>query len=274
MPKQNPLFTVGQFAELHKINKRTLMYYDDIGLFHPAVKKDNGYRYYTITQSPLLEMILTLRELDMSIDEIRLFLDHRSPETLAELLSSRAKEIDENIRRLKEIQVLLKNQSQALIAQEGLDLSSIEIVPKKQEYLAVVTQVIASDYENAFLPLVEQARHHSPHRMFNQSYGTMFDVKFLLDESQADFREYLFLKIDRPRSKKGLFVRPAGNYIRGYLKGPWELMPNLYEKIIAYADGHGLQLCGFSYETGVNEITVDRMEEYITQVEIRVEERD
>ena len=43
-------FTAGQFARLHQLNKRTLHYYDDIGLFSPAYKGENGYRYYTINR--------------------------------------------------------------------------------------------------------------------------------------------------------------------------------------------------------------------------------
>ncbi|WP_327240940.1 hypothetical protein [Ruminococcus gauvreauii] len=31
------LFTIGQFAALHEINKKTLMWYDEVGLFKPAV---------------------------------------------------------------------------------------------------------------------------------------------------------------------------------------------------------------------------------------------
>ena len=41
------LLTIGQFAALHEINKKTLMWYDETGLFRPAVVKENGYRYYT-----------------------------------------------------------------------------------------------------------------------------------------------------------------------------------------------------------------------------------
>ena len=31
------LFSIGQFAALHGVNKKTLMWYDEIGLFCPAV---------------------------------------------------------------------------------------------------------------------------------------------------------------------------------------------------------------------------------------------
>ena len=36
------LFTIGQFAALHEINKKTLMWYDEIGLLKPACIKENG----------------------------------------------------------------------------------------------------------------------------------------------------------------------------------------------------------------------------------------
>ncbi len=78
--EREKLFTIGQFAALHNINKKTLMWYDEIGLFKPAVVKENGYRYYTYYQSSLLETILVLRELNMGIPEIKEFLDRRGAE--------------------------------------------------------------------------------------------------------------------------------------------------------------------------------------------------
>ena len=43
--EREKLFTIGQFAALHNINKKTLMWYDEIGLFKPAVVKEDGDRY-------------------------------------------------------------------------------------------------------------------------------------------------------------------------------------------------------------------------------------
>ena len=68
--EHNKLFTIGQFAAIHGVTKKTLMWYDEIGLLKPAVIGENGYRYYTYFQSPTLETILMLRELNVSIPEI------------------------------------------------------------------------------------------------------------------------------------------------------------------------------------------------------------
>lgn len=46
MKKNFKSLTTAQFAKLHGVNKRTLHYYDDIGLFSPRAKGENGYRFY------------------------------------------------------------------------------------------------------------------------------------------------------------------------------------------------------------------------------------
>lgn len=58
---------------MQKVNKRTLHYYDNIGLFSPCTKRENGYRYYEISQSIDFEYIRMLKELYMSIEEIKLY---------------------------------------------------------------------------------------------------------------------------------------------------------------------------------------------------------
>ena len=67
MKKSNIQLTTAQFAKLHEVNKRTLHYYDDIGLFSPNTKGENGYRYYDLSQSVDFEYIRILKELNMSI---------------------------------------------------------------------------------------------------------------------------------------------------------------------------------------------------------------
>lgn len=73
MLREKPkLFTIGQFAALHGINKKTLMWYDEIGLFKPAfIHEENGYRLYAITRVRELEVILLLRDMNVPIRDIR-----------------------------------------------------------------------------------------------------------------------------------------------------------------------------------------------------------
>lgn len=81
------LYTIGEFAKAHGIHKKTLMWYDEIGLFRPAVVGENGYRYYSFLQSATLGTILMLRELHMSIPDIRAWMADRSPQRLSQLMA-------------------------------------------------------------------------------------------------------------------------------------------------------------------------------------------
>ena len=98
--EHNKLFTIGQFSAIHGVTKKTLMWYDEIGLLKPAVIGENGYRYYTYLQSPTLEIILMLRELNVSIPEILTFLSNRSAENMEQLLTN-GRKIKGSIRLLR-----------------------------------------------------------------------------------------------------------------------------------------------------------------------------
>ena len=47
MEQKHYLYSSGEFAKRAGVNKRTLHYYNDIGLFCPEVIEENGYHYYT-----------------------------------------------------------------------------------------------------------------------------------------------------------------------------------------------------------------------------------
>ena len=47
-------------------------------------------------------------------------------------------------------------------------------------------------------------------------------------------------------------------------------MPERYLDILSYAREQGLRLSGFAYEKGINEMVIDTLDEYITEIEIPV----
>jgi DNA-binding transcriptional MerR regulator len=50
-------YTIKEIADLAGVTTRTLRYYDEIGLLHPAETGDNGYRYYDHGSLMLLQQI-------------------------------------------------------------------------------------------------------------------------------------------------------------------------------------------------------------------------
>ena len=255
---------------MHQINKKTLMWYDEIGLFRPAAVAENGYRYYTYYQSALLETILLLRELDMSIPQIKSFLQNRSSERFVGLLRDKIGEVERKITRLQGIRGTLIEREAAFAALLHADLSKIELVEREEEFLYLVGTTDGATMEEDIESVIETAKEHNIKSLRDTSYGALISVDKL---QKGDFDRYdgLFLKAVRPVIEKGVHRKPPGMYLRAYCKGSWDNLPQRYREILQYAAGRRWRLAGYSYESGDNEIAIDSMDEYLTRIEILVE---
>lgn len=72
-------FTAGEMAKLSGLSKQTILFYDKKGILKPDyVDPDNGYRYYSADQLDFLDNISMLKEIGLSLDEIRTFMEQRT----------------------------------------------------------------------------------------------------------------------------------------------------------------------------------------------------
>ena len=64
-------YTISKLAKLSGTSKRTLHYYDEIGLLKPMKLSESGYRIYGQEQVDLLQQILLYKELGFSLEKIQ-----------------------------------------------------------------------------------------------------------------------------------------------------------------------------------------------------------
>lgn len=70
------MFQIGEFAQIAQVSGRQLRFYDQQGLLVPErIDPATGYRYYGIRQLPRLNRILALKELGLTLSQIRRYLD-------------------------------------------------------------------------------------------------------------------------------------------------------------------------------------------------------
>ena len=119
--------------------------------------------------------------------------------------------------------------------------------------------------------VIDQAKAHQLGHLHEGVYGAMLPVEHLRQGRFTDYT-HLFLEVPAPTRRAGLHRRPKGRDLLAYYQGPWQGLPAKYEAILAYARDHGLTLTGFAYEKGVNELVIQRDEDYITQIEIPVQD--
>ena len=78
---------IGDFARLAQVTVRTLRHYEHEGLLRPHhIRNRSGYRYYDAAQLLLVQRILVLRDLGLSIPDVRAAL--RSGDGGAQILNS------------------------------------------------------------------------------------------------------------------------------------------------------------------------------------------
>lgn len=267
---KDKLLTIGQFAAMHGINKKTLMWYDEIGLFKPAViNPENGYRCYNYYQSPILETILLLRELDVSVSEIQNFMQNRSAASLKDLLAVKIADLDRNIIHLQAVRETLCTHHQNMVTLLTMDLSKIDIIEKKERCLVTVDIDKDTSFEQEVEMITAETIKYQLGRLHQASYGSMISVASLQNGNYDDYSR-LFIEIPFLPSKEGLHIQPGGKYLRAFHKGDWDRMPLRYQAILDYAARQGLVLSGYAYEMGINENVIDQIDDYIVQIEIPI----
>ena len=101
MKRNTEYLTTGEFARLFGVKKQTMFHYDDMGIFRPEITDENGYRYYSHNQLEVFSIILMLREMGLSVKDIKEQIDKHSPEDLVELLKAKTLDIDRMIDHLR-----------------------------------------------------------------------------------------------------------------------------------------------------------------------------
>jgi DNA-binding transcriptional MerR regulator len=98
----NEAFKVGELARRTGLTVRTLHHYDDIGLVKPSLHTDSGHRLYTDVDIARLQQVLSLRQLGLSLGEVRDCLDRPgfTPLEVIGLHTARLREQIDRQRRL------------------------------------------------------------------------------------------------------------------------------------------------------------------------------
>lgn len=269
MNRRSIKLTTSQFAKIHGLNKRTLHYYDTIGLFSPHYKGDNNYRYYDDSQSIQLEYIRMLKELNMSIKEIKEYLNNPNQADFLRIADTKLKEIDREIRRLKKSKQILLLKKRQLELCNQIKNREIRIVECEEEHYQNIP--FAFSDEN-IEQIYAQIKNLCDTREFIMGIGSYISAEKIMHRK---FDHYDGLFAHAPKSiRKDVLKKPGGTYICGFFTGDWDGLPGFYEEIIAFAEKHHLTLTGYAYETGLNDFVISSADEYITQIMIQAENEE
>ena len=263
--------TVSQFAKLHNVNKRTLHYYDEIGIFSPDYKGENGYRYYDYMQGVDFEYIKMLKELNMGLDEIKRYIDNPNEEDFKEIAEVKIKEIDQEIRTLNRRREVLEDKLKKINKCDDVrKKNSVKVIEcEEQKFFYTPFKFEDDDLKQ----LISHIKDVWTVDEYCKGIGSFVSVEKI---QRGEFEEYdgLFIEMLDDIDSDNMIIKPKGKYICAYHMGDWDTLPDFYGEIVKYAEENNLTLVGYSFEIGMNDFAISDMKDYITQIMIRVEENN
>jgi DNA-binding transcriptional MerR regulator len=273
------MFKIGDFSKISRVPVKTLRYYDQLGLLRPVeVDSLSGYRYYAADQLPRLNRILALKDLGLSLRQIRALLDcSLNAAELRGMLLRRQAEIEQRVRqegeRLARVEARLK-----LIETEE-NMPDYEIVIKQVPPLRVasVRGIIPAYPEqgelwNALESELARQRFHGSEPCFTMYH----DAEYREKQIDAEVCEPVGNAPVQSSGRIKVYELPAITAAAVVHHGSFATLPNAYKAVLKWIDENGYRICGPEREiyiyTGKGPVRQDDPS-YVTEVQFPVEKK-
>lgn len=140
------MFSIGMFSKINKVTTKTLRYYEEMGLLEPEyIDKFTRYRYYTTNQIPKLHKIINLKQMGLSLNEIKEVINN--PSEAEKILISKEREIMNVIKNQQYRLLKLHSYLGNLKGEENMKDIIIKELPKVK--IASMRKII-KNYEELF----------------------------------------------------------------------------------------------------------------------------
>lgn len=270
--KSDMYFTTGEFAKIAGVSKHTLFHYDEIGIFSPAIKEDNGYRYYFVWQMETFQTIRVLQKLGMPLKDIKEYKKNPGIERMLPVLLEKEKELSREIETLKRMKRFIGREIEKIHRVSEVKLDMPKIVEEQEEYL-IVSELKSCNEKTMAAEIEEYIRYCEQKDMILSAVGAIANYGNL-QQGRYELYTKIFVKADQKKKNLEHTVKPAGEYLEVFYQGYSGDMAYPYQLLHNYAMEHGLLLGEEWYEEFlVDELLSSGYEDYIVRVTARVLER-
>ncbi|MDN5918591.1 MAG: MerR family transcriptional regulator [Pseudonocardia sp.] len=145
------LLTIGQLARRSGVPVRTIRFWSDEGLVPPSERSRSGYRRYDAAAVARLDLVRTLRELGMGLEDVREVLARRRG--VDEVAAAHVRAIDDQIRALRTQRAVCTLLARGALDERGTilmnDLARLSAQQRQQMIDDFVAEVFADTDPNA-----------------------------------------------------------------------------------------------------------------------------
>lgn len=262
-------YMINEVAKMHSVTKRTLLYYERIGIFMPHhVDEKTGYRYYVYEQFPFLKQIIYLKDLGLSLEDIQELLEHREFKPLIEMLqaqlSTNISEQNALAKVEKDLKYLIDYYEQVQhLDERDLNKPGIKLFNDRHIFYTLAdennSRGVMMAYRKILRKLIEEDKFSQMH------YGTII----LNTESFYD-KIGSFISLPYSFGFENEIIQKAGKYAYMYKKGGY-YDPESLKVLLKWIEDNGYEVDGDIYDYSLVDYTFTKSEEeMIQEIQIKV----
>ena len=266
--KDKDFISIRKFSELTGIKQSKLRHYDEIKLFQPVKRGENGYRYYQAPQTIMVNFINVLNSLKIPVRKVFDLKDKRTPAQMLELLKKHELELNQELLRLQQAYALMHTYTGLI--QEGLLAYENEI---KVQYMIPLPIELGpeNDYSSGYL-------YDSFFKFIRELSSKNIDSAY----PSGGYYENMDTFMNNPGEPTRYFsmvptgqdLKEEGEYLVGYSRGYYGDVGDLPERMRDYAKKHKLFFTGPVYEIYLHdEISVSDPDQYLIQASVPVQKQ-
>lgn len=262
--------SIGEFAKLRNITTETLRHYDRVGLLKPnSVDKKTGYRYYSILQYEQAVTIKELRQLGMSIKEIKKYFNNRNLKQSVNLLKDKHKELQSKIKELQELEMVIGEKVNLLEKNSNKDLDQIFIKEIEERRVITIDHLSTDEIESSYMWVeLENTQKGIAPLVASDKLGIIVNLENLRPYKafiEISDNDYINLE------DKNKILLSRGLYVCKYYKGNIQDGKKDINKIIEYIKKEGYEICGDLIKNVQVDITVtDNINELLFELQIPI----
>ena len=245
------IISITEMAKLRNISTETLRHYDRIDLLKPVhVDPDTGYRYYSITQYEKIGTIRELKNLGMSLREIKEYFDNRNVESSRILLTEQKKKIDEQIDKLIRLRQEINAKIDFLDIIRTTDLNDeIRIKHFKARQYVYFDRTVSDDIELSYDSVglegvLSKSKQSMPIFATNRYGGLVSRADILKSVKPLSAKMIILYDGEEDVDECNIIEAPEGDYLCMFYVGNFWNREESIEKMLAYMKENDLVLAG------------------------------
>lgn len=267
-------FTIGEFASLFKLSKQTLFYYERNNILRPAYIDENGYRYYSLEQYFIFDIIINMRKLGIPLKEIADYIQNRDVNALQLFYKRKQTEYQVQIDIMQRNITNLQTKINHLEKIKNVTTDKITLEEQAEEYYIATLFSVPKISIKEKIKLV--AKHNYPFassELLNEYLMGYILPKDALLQGQFLAMSHLYTRISHPDEYTDVQCKRAGLYASIYTPNGFHTQfEQSFQKLLAFIKRNSLIITGNVYiEQLRNYWSTDDYTKYIVKIMIPVD---